>query len=61
MSRYFSAAPPRADNTHGFDHDGPRDLYVPEHVPYYTGLLDSHGNDIWRAPNPIGFGRDAEW
>jgi len=26
-----------------------------------TGLLDKNGNEIWRAPNPVGFGRDGEW
>lgn len=27
----------------------------------FTGLLDSDGSPIYRAPNPIGFGRDDEW
>lgn len=29
--------------------------------PTFTGLLDADGDEIWRAPNPIGFGRDEEW
>jgi hypothetical protein len=26
-----------------------------------TGLIWGDGSVIWRAPNPIGFGRDGEW
>jgi hypothetical protein len=26
-----------------------------------TGLLWADGSTVWRAPNPIGFGRDEEW
>ncbi|EJU14942.1 hypothetical protein LH128_01162 [Sphingomonas sp. LH128] len=29
--------------------------------PVRTGLLDPHGNEIWRMPRPIGFGCDEEW
>ncbi|WP_379487482.1 hypothetical protein [Novosphingobium soli] len=29
--------------------------------PMRTGLLDASGNEIWRLPRPIGFGRDDEW
>lgn len=36
-------------------------LTVDEHVPQFTGLLDSKGDEIWRAPNPVGFGKDDEW
>lgn len=34
---------------------------VSDHEPVDTGLLDADGNTIWRAPNPIGFGKDEEW
>jgi hypothetical protein len=36
-------------------------LDVPEHEAVETGLVDERGEMIWRAPNPIGFGRDGEW
>ena len=36
-------------------------LDVPEHEDAFTGLLDSRGEEIWRAPRPVGFGRDREW
>ena len=68
MARYFSK--PRAwvgtdfgqayDDT---DYSRPMvpDLYVPEHEATDTGLLDARGDSIWRAPRPVGFGRDDEW
>lgn len=34
---------------------------VNSHEAIDTGLLDSHGDKIWRAPNAMGFGRDEEW
>jgi len=34
---------------------------APEPEASFTGLLDAKGEEIWRAPNPIGFGRDGEW
>lgn len=37
------------------------DLWVPDHHPVDTGLVDARGNTIMRAPNPVGFGRDREW
>lgn len=37
------------------------DLSVPDHEPTDTGLINLNGETIWRAPNPIGFGRDDEW
>lgn len=59
MSRYFTR--PKATRALWVedDHYG-RDtaithLDVPEHVATCTGLLDANGDDIWRAPNPIGF------
>jgi len=37
------------------------DVSVCDHEAVYTGLLDADGDEIWREPNPIGFGRDGEW
>ena len=36
-------------------------LTVDDHEAVCTGILDSNGDEIWRAPNPIGFGRDEDW
>ncbi len=36
-------------------------LAVTDHRPTFTGLLDASGDEIWKAPNPMGFGRDEEW
>jgi hypothetical protein len=63
MACYFSrpkAQRPRAD---WLDDERPLvpNIDVPEHVEAFTGLLDSHGEEIWRAPRPVGFGRDREW
>jgi hypothetical protein len=30
-------------------------IEVPESVESYTGILDIHGNEFVRLPNPIGF------
>lgn len=63
MPRYFSAPRPvRADDDDGwFPAPMIPDIHVPEHHPVDTGLVDSRGNTIMRAPYPIGFGRDDEW
>jgi hypothetical protein len=34
---------------------------VDDHEAVFTGLLDATGDEIWRAPNPMGFGRDGDW
>jgi hypothetical protein len=34
---------------------------VDDHEAVFTGLLDAKGEEVWRAPNPMGFGRDGEW
>jgi hypothetical protein len=34
---------------------------VPEHKASFTGILDARGEEIWRGPNPMGFGRHGEW
>jgi hypothetical protein len=36
-------------------------LSVDDHDPVFTGLLDAKGDEIWRAPNPMGFGRNEDW
>ena len=36
-------------------------LEVSDHEAAFTGLLDERGDEIWRQPRPIGFGRDREW
>lgn len=33
-------------------------LTVDDHEAVPTGLVDRHGDPIYRAPNPMGFGRD---
>lgn len=30
-------------------------IEVWDHEPAFTGLLDHHGNEIWRDPIPVGF------
>lgn len=66
MSRYFTkrASPPRAALFVENDHYGkPQDIMptVDDHEPTFTGLLDADGGEIWRAPRPIGFGKDEDW
>ncbi|AIT81231.1 hypothetical protein [Novosphingobium pentaromativorans] len=61
MPRYVSRAHRAADCEWW---EGQRLEPVPEvdmHEPVRTGLLDQDGNEIWRMPRPIGFGRDDEW
>lgn len=60
--RYFTR--PRAVKVRAeWDDDVPLipHLDVPDHEPTFTGLLDDKGEEIWRAPRPVGFGRDREW
>lgn len=64
MSRYFSrpfAHKLKADLDWWNDQPLTRDLSVSDHEAVDTGLIDSAGNTIWRAPNPMGFGRSEEW
>ena len=58
--RYFTRSKPKSFD---IDDDTPLipNIDVPEHEPSFTGLLDSKGDEIWRAPRPVGFGRDKEW
>lgn len=60
MSRYFSRnRAPRAE----YDDWYPLipELTVSDHEPTDAGLIDLNGDTIWRAANPIGFGKDDEW
>jgi hypothetical protein len=58
--RYFSRA--RRVRSEWIDDDPLLpSLSVPEHEEAFTGLLDSNGDEIWRQPRPVGFGRDKEW
>lgn len=62
MSRYFTK--PKAwvaDDIYDEDRVPQPSLTVCDHEATDTGLLDASGDVIWRAPNPIGFGRDGEW
>lgn len=34
---------------------------VSDHEATYTGLVDTNGDPIMRAPNPMGFGKDEDW
>lgn len=59
MPRYFTLKP-RADD----DWYEPAINHIPtvdEAEPVDTGLIDEHGNSIFRAPRPVGFGKDEEW
>jgi hypothetical protein len=61
MPRYTTrSVRPRAD---WMDDDSPLvpNLSVDDHEAVFTGLLDDKGEEIWRCPNPMGFGRDDEW
>lgn len=57
MPRYFSRPKAKVRSEHYWSEDIPRPstLEVCDHEPTYTGLLDVHGNGIWRAPPPMGF------
>ncbi len=64
MSRYFVKRATARGYCEDFLYDDPLRAdtpSVPEHVATDTGLLDINGDPIMRAPNPVGFGRDAEW
>lgn len=65
MSRYFTRrAPVRATLYVENEHYGRAQSHVPDvpdHEPSFTGLLDASGEEIWRAPRAVGFGRRDEW
>jgi hypothetical protein len=60
MSRYFTrpaAAKPVYIETPLWGDEEPHrpHLSVDEHEPSFTGLLDHKGEEIWKAPNEMGF------
>ena len=64
MARYFVAR----RKAIWIEDEGAWDSPVCDHIPTVsdheatdTGLLDTTGEPIMRAPNPIGFGKDEEW
>ncbi len=61
MPRYFTKRP-RADDEY-WEPMSPllTSIEVCDHEATDTGLLDADGSSIFRAPNPIGFGRDEDW
>ena len=69
MSRYFTrpkSAPRATYKPHICEDEWYTDplvphIDVPEHEASFTGLLDASGEEIWRGPRPVGFGRDGEW
>lgn len=65
MPRYFvRRAPVRASLYVENDHYGRPQDHTPtvdEHVPTFTGILDASGEEIWREPRSIGFGRRNDW
>ena len=65
MSRYFTKrAPTRSTLYVEDDHYGRPQDHVPsvaDHEPTFTGLLDASGEEIWREPRAVGFGKRGEW
>lgn len=63
MSRYFARPRQMVRPTASWDDDVPMlpCLTADDHQAVETGLVDERGDPIWRAPFPIGFGRDGEW
>lgn len=62
MARYFTkAVSPRADDDYWPEPPLITSIVVCDHEAVDTGLLDASGNTVWRAPTPVGFGRDDEW
>lgn len=61
MTRYFTWASGWVeDETYSPDTGPLPTITVPEHEATDTGLLTANGDSIWRAPNPMGFGKDNE-
>lgn len=64
MSRYFTrAAKPLYVETPLWPDSQPLvpGVQVADHEAAFTGLLDAKGEEIWRQPNPMGFGKDRDW
>lgn len=59
MPRYV--ARPRAKRAE-YDEDAPliSMLFVDAPEEVWTGLLDQHGDDLYRLPSPIGFHAELE-
>lgn len=57
MPRYFTRAKRVRSDDFDWSNDisRPCSLDVPDHEPTFTGLLDADGDEIWRAPRPMGF------
>jgi hypothetical protein len=61
MPRYFSKRV-KANDDEWYDREPfITSVTVCDHEATDTGLLDARGDGIWRAPRPVGFGRDDEW
>jgi hypothetical protein len=63
MAGYFARPKPTRADDDGWWDRGPLvpHLSVSDHEATDTGLLDHRGDTIWRAPNPMGFGRAQDW
>jgi hypothetical protein len=68
MSRYVKrpAARPTSrlyveDHIFPDERPGINAVEVDSHEAADTGLLWADGSTVWRAPNPLGFGRNEEW
>ena len=62
MARYTKKLKAWCEDEDAWDYPIIRnDVTVCDHEAVNTGLLDADGDEIWREPNPVGFGRDDEW
>ena len=65
MSRYIRMRPQsRAwieDETFRDERPMSHSVEVDSHEAVDTGLMWADGSTVWRAPNPIGFGKDGDW
>ena len=63
MTRYATRSRLAKPRSFDIDDDTPLipNLTVDDHEAVFTGLLDASGEELFRLPNPIGFGRDKEW
>lgn len=58
MTRYITRRPVRSFWVEDETYSEPASNGLPvvsDHVATFTGLLDAEGDEIWRAPDPIGF------
>lgn len=64
MTRYtkrFAASGWVEDDIYDDTENQTQPVFVSDHSAIYTGLLSLDGGEIWREPNPMGFGKDEEW